>query len=82
METTVFGMNEAQLTEFGMSWGLAGLILFIVFIVGNLAWKSKAGKTGTFALFLALTLGMVGFLAKQVGAYHAAAHLINALLRE
>jgi len=49
-----------------MSWGLAGLILFIVFIVGNLAWKSKAGKTGTFALFLALTLGMVGFLAKLV----------------
>lgn len=64
MENTVFGMNEAQLTEFGMSWGIAGLILFIVFIVGNLAWKSKAGKTGTFALFLALTLGMVGFLAK------------------
>ena len=64
MENTVFGMNETQLTEFGMSWGLAGLILFIVFIVGNLAWKSKAGKTGTFALFLALTLGMVGFLAK------------------
>ncbi|MFQ6334828.1 DUF2788 domain-containing protein [Methylophilus sp. 3sh_L] len=64
METTVFGMNEAQLTEFGMSWGLAFLMLFIVFIVGNLAWKSKAGKTGTFALFLALTLGLVGFLAK------------------
>lgn len=64
METTVFGMNEAQLTEFGMTWGIAALMLFIVFIVGNLAWKSKAGKTGTFALFLALTLGMVGFLAK------------------
>jgi len=64
METTVFGMNEAQLTAFGMSWGLAALMLFIVFIVGNLAWKSKAGKTGTFALFLALTLGLVGFLAK------------------
>jgi len=64
METTVFGMNEAQLTEFGMSWGLAFLMLFIVFIVGNLAWKSKAGKTGTFALFLALTFGLIGFLAK------------------
>jgi hypothetical protein len=66
MDTTVFGMNEAQLTEFGMSYGIAALILFIIFIVGNLAWKSKAGKTGTFALFLALTLGMVGFLAKLV----------------
>lgn len=66
METTIFGMTEAQLTEFGMTWGLAALILFIVFIVGNLAWKSKAGKIGTFALFLALTLGTVGFLAKLV----------------
>ncbi|MDP8567425.1 DUF2788 domain-containing protein [Methylophilus aquaticus] len=66
MEITIFGMNEAQLTEFGMTWGLAGLMLFIVFIVGNLAWKSKAGKIGTFALFLALTLGLVGFCAKFV----------------
>jgi len=66
METTIFGMNEAQLTEFGMTYGLAALILFLFFIVANLAWKSKAGKTGTFALFLALTMGMIGFLAKLV----------------
>jgi hypothetical protein len=66
MENTIFGMTEAQLTEVGMTYGLAALILFLVFIVGNLAWKSKAGKVGTFALFLALTLGMVGFLAKLV----------------
>lgn len=66
METTVFGMTEAQLTELGMSYGIAALILFLIFIVGNLAWKSKAGKTGTFALFLALTLGMVGYVAKLV----------------
>ncbi|HSI46157.1 MAG TPA: DUF2788 domain-containing protein [Methylophilus sp.] len=66
MENTIFGMTEAQLTEVGMTYGLAALILFLIFIVGNLAWKSKAGKVGTFALFLALTLGMVGFLAKLV----------------
>lgn len=66
MENTIFGMTEAQLTELGMTYGLAALILFLIFIVGNLAWKSKAGKIGTFALFLALTLGMVGFLAKLV----------------
>lgn len=66
MENTIFGMSEAQLTEVGMTYGLAALILFLIFIVGNLAWKSKAGKVGTFALFLALTLGMVGFLAKLV----------------
>ncbi|MFD0914048.1 DUF2788 domain-containing protein [Methylophilus luteus] len=66
MENTIFGMTEAQLTEVGMTYGLAALILFLIFIVGNLAWKAKAGKVGTFALFLALTLGMVGFLAKLV----------------
>jgi hypothetical protein len=66
MENTIFGMTEAQLTEIGMTYGLAALILFLIFIVGNLAWKAKAGKVGTFALFLALTLGMVGFLAKLV----------------
>lgn len=66
MENTIFGMTEAQLTEVGMTYGLAALILFLIFIVGNLAWKSKAGRVGTFALFLALTLGMVGFLAKLV----------------
>ncbi|HSI29511.1 MAG: DUF2788 domain-containing protein [Methylophilus sp.] len=66
MENTIFGLTEAQLTEVGMTYGLAALILFLIFIVGNLAWKSKAGKVGTFALFLALTLGMVGFLAKLV----------------
>lgn len=74
MENTIFGMNEAQLTEFGMSYGIAALILFIVFIVANLAWKSKAGKTGTFALFLALTLGMVGFLAKYAIQYYLDIH--------
>ncbi|MGP1717169.1 MAG: DUF2788 domain-containing protein [Methylophilus sp.] len=66
MENTIFGLTEAQLTEVGMTYGLAALILFLIFIVGNLAWKAKAGKVGTFALFLALTLGMVGFLAKLV----------------
>jgi len=29
-----------------------------------LAWESKAGKFGTFVLFLGLAFGMVGFVAK------------------
>lgn len=66
MEATVFGFTEAQITEFGMTYGVGALMLMMVFIVGHLAWKSKAGKFGTFALFLALTLGMVGYVAKFV----------------
>lgn len=66
MENTFMGLTEAQLTDLGMTYGIGGLMLLMIFIVGNLAWKSKAGKTGTFALFLALTLGLIGFIAKFV----------------
>ncbi len=69
MEATLFGLTEAQLTELGMTYGIGALMLLMLFIVANLAWKSKAGKTGTFALFLALTLGLVGYVAKFVIQY-------------
>ncbi|HAJ71712.1 MAG TPA: DUF2788 domain-containing protein, partial [Methylophilaceae bacterium] len=42
--------------------------------VGHLAWKSKAGKMGTFALFLALTFGFVGFIAKYLIQYFLNVH--------
>lgn len=66
MQNTVFGLTEAQLTEFGMTYGVGGLMLMMLLIVGHLAWESKAGKFGTFILFLGLTLGLVGFTAKYV----------------
>lgn len=66
MEGTIFGYTEAQIAEFGMAYLVPGLMLLMVFIVGNLAWKSKVGKFGTFVLFLGLTFGMVGFLAKFI----------------
>ena len=37
-----------------------------LFIIGEIAWRSKAGKTGTFVLFFVLAFGMVGFIAKSV----------------
>jgi hypothetical protein len=66
MSGTFFGLTEAQITELGMTYGVGGLMLLMVFIVGHLAWESKAGKFGTFALFLGLTFGMVGYIAKYV----------------
>jgi len=39
-------------------------MLYMLFIIGQLAWESKAGKFGTFVLFLGLAFGMVGFVAK------------------
>ncbi|WP_162961812.1 DUF2788 domain-containing protein, partial [Pseudomonas aeruginosa] len=40
------------------------LILFMAFIVWDLAKKSKAGKFGTLILFFALGLGVLGFIIK------------------
>ena len=38
----------------------------MLFIIYQLARESKAGKFGTFVLFLVLAFGMIGFVAKQV----------------
>ncbi|MEY3747092.1 MAG: hypothetical protein RL194_551 [Pseudomonadota bacterium] len=66
MQTTVMGLTEAQMTEIGMTLGVGGLMIMMLLIVAHLAWESRAGKFGTFVLFLGLTLGLVGFTAKYV----------------
>jgi hypothetical protein len=66
MQGTVFGFTEEQIADFFSTWGVGAFIVFMLFIIGEIAWKSKAGKTGTFVLFLVLALGMVGFVAKSV----------------
>jgi uncharacterized membrane protein len=59
-------ITEAQVAEFGMTWGVGGFILFMLFIIANLARDSKAGKFGTFVLFFVLAFGMLGFVAKAI----------------
>ena len=39
-------------------------MLYMVFIIIQLARESKAGKFGTFVLFLGLGVGLIGFAAK------------------
>jgi hypothetical protein len=63
---TIFGYTEAEIAEFGLTFGLTAFILYMLFIIGELAWKSKAGKLGTFILFFVLAFGMLGFVAKAV----------------
>ena len=62
----MFGFNEEQIAAFGLSFGLGAFMLYMLFIVGNLAWEAKAGKFGTFVIFIGLAFGMVGFLAKYL----------------
>lgn len=45
---------------------VAALILYMGFIVWDLAKHSNAGKFGTAVLFFALGLGVFGFIAKTI----------------
>jgi len=62
----MFGFSEEQVSQFGMTFVLGGFMLYMLFIIGELAYKSKAGRTGTFALFFVLAFGMLGFVSKAV----------------
>ena len=46
--------------------GISALILYMGYIVWDLAKRSNAGKFGTAVLFFALGLGVFGFVAKTV----------------
>ena len=62
----MFGFSEEQITEFGMTFGIGAFMLYMLFIIYDLARKSKAGKLGTFVLFFVLAFGMIGFVAKSI----------------
>ena len=62
----MFGFNEEQVAGWGMTFGLGAFMLYMLFIIGELAYRSKAGKAGTFVLFFVLAFGMLGFVAKTI----------------
>ena len=59
-------MDPAVFEEWMMIILVTGLVGFMGFIVWDLAKKSKAGRYGTMVLFLALGLGVLGFVIKSV----------------
>jgi hypothetical protein len=62
----MFGFTEEQIAWFGLTFGVSAFMLYMVFIIFQLARESKAGRFGTFVLFLALGFGMIGFVAKGI----------------
>lgn len=62
----MFGYSEEQVAAFGLTFGVGAFMLYMLFIIGHLAWESKAGKFGTFVIFLGLAFGMTGFVAKYL----------------
>jgi hypothetical protein len=60
----MFGYTEEQIAWFGMTFGISAFMLYMVFIILQLARESKAGRFGTFVLLLGLGVGLLGFAAK------------------
>ena len=60
----MFGFSEEQIAGFGLTFGVGAFMLYMLFIIWQLARESQAGRFGTFVLFGALGFGLVGFVAK------------------
>ena len=60
----MFGYNEEQVAWFGLTFGVGAFMLYMVFIIVQLARESRAGRLGSFVLFMALGFGLLGFVAK------------------
>ena len=59
-------MDPAVLEEWMMTGLVSVLIIFMGFIVWDLAKKSKAGRFGSFILFFVRGLGVAAFVIKSV----------------
>ncbi len=68
----MFGYSEEQIAGFGLTFGVTAFMLYMLFIILQLARESKAGKFGTFVLLLGLGVGLLGFAAKGVIKYFLA----------
>ena len=62
----VFGVTVAEFEEISLKVCVGGLIAYMVFIIGHLAWESKAGKYGAIWMFVGLGVGFIGFMAKGI----------------
>ena len=60
----MFGFNEEQIAQFGLTVGVGAFMAYMLFIILQLARESKAGRFGTFVLLLGLGFGLVGVAAK------------------
>lgn len=59
-------MTLEQVETFGMYFCVGGLIIFMFFIIWDLAKKSNAGRFGTFVLFGVLGFAIMVFVIKEI----------------
>jgi len=61
-----FGLTVAEFEDLSLKLCVGGLIAYMIFIIGQLAWESKAGKYGAIWMFVGLGVGFIGFIAKAL----------------
>ena len=59
-------MTEQVFSDISLYVCVSALILYMAYIVWDLAKKSNAGKFGTAILFFVLGLGVLGFIIKTI----------------
>ncbi|MBU0499173.1 MAG: DUF2788 domain-containing protein [Gammaproteobacteria bacterium] len=59
-------MTIEQFESLSLTFGLTLLIGYMLFIIWQLARESKAGRLGTFILFLVLATGILEFIGKEI----------------
>ncbi len=62
----IFGLGYEQFANYSLILGVGGLFLLMIFIMFRLARESGAGRFGTLVIFIALGLGLVGFIVKSI----------------
>ncbi|WP_374245099.1 DUF2788 domain-containing protein [Zoogloea sp.] len=62
----MFGLTVAEFEDISLKVCVGGLIAYMIFIIGHLAWESKAGKYGAIWMFVGLGVGFIGFMAKGI----------------
>jgi len=59
-------MSIEQFESWSLLLGVSGLIIWMLLIIWKMGQESKAGRFGYIILFIALGLGLVGFIAKTI----------------
>jgi hypothetical protein len=59
-------LTDAMVTKIGMGVGVPIVLIFLFFIIWDLARESKAGRFGTIMMFLVLGGGFISYIIKEV----------------
>ncbi len=62
-------LTDATFTKLGLYVGIPIALIFLFFIIWELAKESKAGRFGTIMMFVILGGGFVSFIIKEVLVY-------------